>query len=88
MKVDIDTIIDIRVSKPKAAPVDLVDDILLVALCTTTTAPPPPLWKCAKRHRSRNSEENHARKNYHTEMQSTGRDSVFNEEARPMRARE
>ncbi len=41
LRVDIDTILDIRVSEPKAAPADLVEDTVLVALFTTTTAPPP-----------------------------------------------
>ncbi len=88
MRVNIDTVLDIRVSEPKAAPADLVEDPVLVELFTTTTATPPPPCEHAKRHRSRKSEENQARKNYRTEMESSGRDSLFNVEARPMRARE
>ena len=88
LRVDIDTILDIRVSEPKAAPADLVEDRVLAALFTTTTAPPPPPRYRAKRHRSRDSEEKQSRKKYRTEMEYTRRDSLFYEEARQMRARE
>ena len=50
-------LLDIRVPEPKAAPADLVEDIVLAAFFTTTTAPPPPPRDRAKRHRSRDSEE-------------------------------
>ena len=50
LRVDIDTVLDIRVSEPMAAPADLVEDIVLAAFFTTITAPPPPPRDRAKRH--------------------------------------
>ena len=57
LRVDIDTILDIRVSEPKAAPADLVEDPVLVELFTTTHATPPPPCEHAKRHHSSHTTE-------------------------------
>ena len=78
LRVDSDSVLDVRVSEPMAAPADLVKD----------SEPKAPPHDRAKRYRSRDNETNQSRKKYHTEMESKRTDLLFYEEARQMRARE
>ena len=82
---DVYFILDVRVPKLEAAPVELEEDIMFVSLFTFTTAPPPPPRERATRHRSictSESEDARAQKKEQTDMEAAMRASLVDEDTR------
>ena len=57
LRVDIDTILEARVSESEAPSVEPAEDTVLAALFATSEIPPPPPRESAKRRRGRAQDE-------------------------------
>ena len=73
LRADVDAILDARVPKPEAKPVEPAEDTMLAVLLHTTIALVPPPREHDKRHRTREGDEAHSRKREHTELEAARR---------------
>lgn len=87
LRVNVDSILDMRVPEPKAAPAELAEDAVLTVLFQTTTAPSPLTRERAKTHRSSHISESEgapAMKRERLDMEAARRASLLDNEAREM----
>ena len=80
---DVDTIVEMKGPKPETAPLELVEDTVLVELFTTPIAPLPDPRERAKRHRSSRTTKGDkalGRKGEGTDLEATRRASLVDEE--------
>ena len=90
LRADVDSILEMRGLEPESAPIELAENIILVALFIASTTPPEPR-EHAKRHRyshTTDGEDARVRNKERTYLEDASRASLIDEETLLMRARE